>query len=257
MIRRPHCLSLWRELARDKAMIFLSGPRQTGKTTLARTIAEDFYLRWSGTYHRQIIREDIRNLRALRHAESLEVLFSLLPSKVGSPMSIHGIAQDLETSFHTVKSWLDLFESFFLILRLPPWTSRLARAIRKERKPYLLDPAQIVSPAARFENLVALELSRAVSNWNDLGLGRFSLHYLRNKEGEEVDFLIANRNAPMLLIETKLAEESAPASLRKFQDALGVPAVLLVDKPGIYRTITNGKHRILAATASRWVAGLP
>lgn len=37
--REPY-LRIWRELARDKAMIFLAGPRQAGKTTLAKIISQ-------------------------------------------------------------------------------------------------------------------------------------------------------------------------------------------------------------------------
>ncbi len=36
--------------------------------------------------------------------------------------------------------------------------------------------------------------------------GTFSLHFIKNKEEQEVDFLIANDNEPFLLIEAKLSE---------------------------------------------------
>ena len=77
-----------------------------------------------------------------------------------------------------------------------------------------------IPPAAKFENMVALELFRAVSNWNDLGLGNFSLHYLRNRDKEEVDFLISNNHNPLLLIETKLSDDYASKSLIKFQNTI-------------------------------------
>ncbi len=42
--------NVWRELAAEKAMIFLAGPRQSGKTTLAQMIAAEFanrlYFNW-------------------------------------------------------------------------------------------------------------------------------------------------------------------------------------------------------------------
>ena len=47
---------------------------------------------------------------------------------------------------------------------------------------------QIDDEGAKFENMVALELFRTVANWNDLGYGEFGLHYIRAKEGREVDF---------------------------------------------------------------------
>ena len=41
---------------------------------------------------------------------------------------------------------------------------------------------------ARSETFVACHLLKAVEGWNDVGLGRFDLGYLRDKEKREVDF---------------------------------------------------------------------
>lgn len=218
---------------------------------------ETVYRRWSRNYHRQLIREDIRNTTEIKNIDETEVLFSLLPSKVGSPLSLQSLARDLQVSFKAVRSWLAVFESFFLTFRISPWTKKVSRAITKERKLYLYDYAVIQDPAARFENMVALELLRAISNWNDLGWGDFSLHYVRNKDKEEADFLVAQSAKPLFLVECKFSDESIPKGLFKFQNALDVPAVQLVNKPGVYRSISSGRHKVLVVTASRWLAGLP
>ena len=68
-----------------------------------------------------------------------------------------------------------------------------ARAIPDSRATF---ESQFVS-----ENMVALELWRAVSSWNAVGAGDFSLHFIRNKEQQEVDFLIADGREPFLLVE--------------------------------------------------------
>ena len=105
--------------------------------------------------------------------------------------------------------------------------------------------------------MVALELLRAVSNWNELGLGEFSLHYIRNRDKEEVDFLIADRNNPLLLIETKLSDQEPSKAIKKFQSNLAIPAVQLVNKPGICKLISNSDNKILVISAPRWLARLP
>jgi len=218
---------------------------------------ETVYRRWSRSYHQQLIREDIRNTTDIKNIDDTEILFSLLPSKVGSPLSVDSLARDLQVSFHSVRSWLEIFESFFLVFRLSPWTRKISRAIAKEKKLYFYDYAAVPEPAARFENMVALELLRAVSNWNDLGLGDFSLHYVRNREKEEVDFLMAMGRKPFFLVECKLAEQPVSKALLKFQAVLDVPAVQLVNQPGVYRIVSNGRRKVLVATASRWIPGLP
>jgi len=50
MKSRPLYVKAWQDLAAEKAMIFLAGPRQSGKTTRAQMISERFvnrlYVNW-------------------------------------------------------------------------------------------------------------------------------------------------------------------------------------------------------------------
>ena len=216
-----------------------------------------FYQIWSTTYRKQLLREDIRDLASLRSIENVEILFSLLPSKIGSPLSMASLARDMNVSFDSVKKWIGLFENFFMVFRISPWSRKIPRAITKEKKLYLFDYAGIESPAAKFENMVALELLRAISNWNDLGLGSFSLHYLRNREKEEVDFLLSNNHKPFLLIETKLSDDHAAKSLIKFQKVLNIPAVQLVNRVNICKLISNNDLKIMIISADHWLSLLP
>lgn len=218
---------------------------------------ETVYRRWSRTYHQQLIREDIRNMTEIKNIDEVEVLFSLLPSRVGSPLSSASLSRDLQVSFNTIQKWIKTFESFYLVFLIRPWTKKISRAITKERKLYLFDYAHIPVPAARFENMVAVELLRAISHWNDLGLGNFDLRYLRNKEKEEVDFLITQEDQPYLLVEAKFLEEQISKNILKFQSVLKVPAVQLVNQPGVCKVVSNHLHQILIAGATRWLPLLP
>ena len=218
---------------------------------------DPFYQIWSNTYKKQLLREDIRDLASLRSFDDVEILFSLLPSKIGNPLSMASLARDIHVSFDSVRSWIEIFENFFMVFRIPPWSQKISRAITKEKKLYLFDYASIESPSAKFENMVALELFRAISNWNDLGLGNFSLHYLRNRDKEEVDFLLLNNNNPILLIETKLSDDNAAKSLKKFQKVLNIPGVQLVNKNGICKIVSNGNLKIMVISADHWLSLLP
>ncbi len=215
------------------------------------------YRRWSNTYSKQLIREDIRDLTEIKAISNLETLYLLLPSRVGSPLSIPSLASDLKVTYNSVQSWLTVFERFFLAFTIMPWTRKVSRAIRKERKLYLWDVPRIKDPAARFENMVALELYRAVTGWNDLGFGSFTLHFIKNKEQQEVDFLVANEEEPVVLIEAKLNDVNPSKSLRKFQDLLKIPAVQLVEAAEGYRLIPNKGQSILVAPACQWLSRLP
>jgi uncharacterized protein len=176
---------------------------------------------------------------------------------VGSPLSINNLAGDLQVAFDTVKTWLLLFDSFYLTFRISPWTAKVARSILKEKKVYLFNFPIIEDEGARFENLVALEFLRAVESWNDRGLGKFSLHYLRNKDKQEVNFLLAEQNRPLLLIETKVSDTTPAPSLLTFQALFNIPAVQLVKKQDVKTFFRNGKNNVLVVTAHRWLSTLP
>lgn len=215
------------------------------------------YRRWSNTYARQLVREDIRDLTDIKSVQNVETIYTLLPSKIGSPLSVTSLAEDLRISYNTARSWLDILERFYLTFSISTWTDKVSRAIQKERKCYLFDYPRIQDMAARFENMVACELLRAVTLWNDLGLGNFSLHFIKDKEKREVDFIIAGNGKPFLLIEAKLSDAIPSKPLLAFQKRLGVPAVQLTDIGEGYRILPNGENKILIAPAWQWLAHLP
>jgi predicted AAA+ superfamily ATPase len=215
------------------------------------------YRRWSKTYSNQLIREDIRDIVDIKSIAELETLYYLLPSKIGSPLSVMSLSDNLRVSYNTVRNWISVLERFFLVFSISTWTNKIARAIQKERKVYLWDIPGIKDPAARFENMVAAELYRAVTLWNDMGDGSFSLHFIKDREKREVDFLIAESMEPFLLIEAKLADEKPSKSLLKFQRALNIPAVQLISDGEHYRIVRNDKQKILIAPAWQWLSQLP
>ena len=218
---------------------------------------KNFWIKWSQTYGRQIIREDMKSASDIRRIDDIEILFSLLPSKIGSPVSMNNLAGDLQVSFDTIKQWLALFDHFYLTFRLSPWSKKISRSLLKEKKLYLYNYPHITDSAVRFENMAALELWRAVSQWNEHGWGNFSLHYLRDKEKREADFLIAQDNRPLLLVETKSSDTDAADNLKYFQSLLEVPAVQLVAKENVFKLLTNTGQKCLVITAHRWLSSLP
>ncbi len=215
-----------------------------------------FFNNWHNAYIHQLIREDIFNFSAIKNIATMELLYSLLPSKVGSNFSINSIARDLQVSFDTVKNWMELFETVFLAFKIGPWTQKISRAITKEKKWYLYNYAEIENEASRFENMVALELLRAISFKNDSGLGRFKLNYIRNKDNKEVDFIISDNHKPVLLIETKLTDTTPSKSLKEIQENLKVPAIQLVNKNNTFIKTKNSGLPLIVSSAHTWLSTL-
>jgi len=79
---------------------------------------------------------------------------------------------------------------------------------------------------------------------------------LRNKEKEEVDFLVTRSGKPLFMVEVKLSDTTLSQHLIKFQNALNIPAIQLVNKLDIARKIKNGSNTILITSAANWLACL-
>ena len=217
---------------------------------------EKGYRRWAATYHQQIVRSDIRDAFAVRDIDAMETLYTLLVPRVGSPLSVAQLMDPLKASHKTIDSWLSVFERLLLVFRVRPYHRRISRSILKPPKFYFYDICRVGDAGTRFENLVAVELKRATMNWTEYGLGEFGLYYLRNKEQEEVDFLVTRDEEPLCLVEAKTGEDSPAPNLRKFQTVLGVPAIQLVRQAGVSRVFHNGPNRILVVSASAWLPNL-
>ena len=56
---------------------------------------------------------------------------------------------------------------------------------------------------------------------NDLGIGDYSLYYLRNKAKEEIDFLVAKDGKPWFLAEAKVSDATLSPALAAMQEAAG------------------------------------
>jgi len=214
------------------------------------------YRRWARSYHSQVIRDDIRNEFAVRQIDTMEALYSLITNCVGSPFSASNQAKILKISHNTVSSWITVFEQFFLVFKLRPYSKRISRSLVKEPKIYFYDYCRIQDEALRFENMVAVELNRAVTLWTDFGFGEYQLWFLRNKEKQEVDFLVTENAQPLFMIEAKFADVAVSPNLIKFQNALNIPAIQLVHQQNVARKIKNGKNVVIVASAADWLAGL-
>jgi len=91
---------------------------------------------------------------------------------------------------------------------------------------------------------------KACDFWTDSGEGTFDLKYLRNKEKEEIDFLIVRDGKPWLPVEVKLNDTEPLGHWKKFVGYLGCRRALqLVCKPSWFRRYTEGDAELIVASA--------
>ena len=220
--------------------------------------ARDFLAVWTAERKKLLVREDIRDATTLRELSLIEMLTNLLPVRVGSPLSIASLREDLGVAFETVRDWLAVLHQFYYSFPIPPYSTSLTRALRKASKVYLFDWAEVPEEPMRFENLVALHLHKAVSIWNAGGEAAAGVHYLRDKEKHEVDFVLTDKGRPFCLVECKLSDTTVHPPLAYYQNKLGAPvAVQLVGKTGVCRKIKGDAGTVWVISADRWLSALP
>jgi hypothetical protein len=209
--------------------------------------------RWHNERTERLFREDIRDLQAIRDLANLPLLGDMLPSKVGSLLSVNAIREDLEVSHRTVSTWLDILEAFYYQFRIYPDKERKVRSIRKEPKLYLIDWSEIPDPAVRFENLLACHLLKYVRYLYEHEGYRAQLSFLRNVDKKEVDFLVTVDNRPWFCVEAKYQDQAISDNLGYFQERLDIPYAFQVTRtPGI-DVVRRGIRLI---SADRFLASL-
>lgn len=220
--------------------------------------SERFSRIWRRGRTEKLVREDLRDLSRIPDLSRIEMLTALLPERAGNTLSIQSLREDLEVSFDSVKRWIGYLKELFYLFEVKPYTKSIPRTLKREGKLYLWDWSEVESPGPRFENLVAGHLLKAVHFWTDTGEGTFDLHYLRDKDKREVDFLITRDRKPWLAVEAKLADRALSPAFGAFLPHLGCKRfVQVVKEPNVRTEAAVGDARGLVLSAADFLSVLP
>ncbi|MGQ0507482.1 MAG: ATP-binding protein [Myxococcaceae bacterium] len=171
----------------------------------------DFYRSYTATWLE-------RDLRQLLHVGGLREFDRFLRScaaRSGQLLNKSDLARDVGIAPSTAGQWLSVLEAAGLIVILEPWFSNIAKRIVKTPKMYFADTGLLTfllgldaralrtyaGLGAVWETYVLGELVR----WRDVHHPESTIHYYRDKEGLEVDFLI-RAHGETYLVDAKLAE---------------------------------------------------
>lgn len=169
--------------------------------------SEEEAKRWRRSHVDRILREDLLDMSSVRNVRGMETLVELLRHSVGSAISYESLSRDLQVSPHTVKQWIGILESLYILFVITPYSRNIGRSLLKQPKIYFYDTGIIKEDdGARFENAVACALLKRLHFLEDTAGEKCTLHYLRDKEKREVDFLTVRDGKPEWLIETKLTD---------------------------------------------------
>lgn len=216
--------------------------------------SEEAAKRWRKQHIERIIREDIQDLEPVRDISSLSLLVDLLRERAGSRISYSSLAEDLQVSPVTIKHWIQILEHMYILFLVTPYHHNLARAILKEPKVYFYDSGAVTGDTgAKLENTIAVCLRKWLHFLEDAKGKDVQLHYLRDKEKREVDFLVRIDRKIEYLIEVKTSEVELASPLLYFYRKLKPrESIQLVQNISHTRTVQG----ISITSAADWLAGL-
>jgi len=213
-----------------------------------------FLRRWQREKMDRFLREDIRDLENVRDLSALELLSDLLAERIGAPLSLQSIREDLEVSHRAVSHWVDILERLYYCYLVTPYAHSTVRSLRKAPKLYLWDWSAIADEGSRFENLIAGHLLKMCHFLEDREGYRMGLHYLRDVSKREVDFLVTVDKKPWFAVECKVSGHSVNPSLRYFGERLQIPYLYQVSLKGS-DDLLDGRVRIMPA--AKFLCALP
>ena len=210
--------------------------------------------RWRRQYATDLIREDVLECSRLQEINTMRVFFELLRERVGSPLSLASMARDLAVSPTTLRRYLDILQALYVVIIVPPWHRNIARALLQAPKVYFTDTGLVKGDdGLRFENAVAVMLHKQAHFISDTSGREMKLHFIRTKDGAEVDFCQSLDGELSTLVECKLADVSPHRALMRFAEQFpDAEAVQLVREARQVEV----RGVITITSAGEWLAGL-
>jgi predicted AAA+ superfamily ATPase len=210
--------------------------------------------RWRAQYLTDLVREDVLEFSRVQEIGAMRLFVEVLRDRVGSPLSLASIARDLAISPTTLQRYLDILRALFIVFTVQPWHRNIARALLQSPKVYFFDTGLVRGgDGPRLENAVAAMLLKHVHWLCDARGRQASLHYVRTKDGAEVDFAVAEEGELTQLVECKWADPHPHRALTRF--AVDFPQVQAVQ---IVRELRQEEDlgRVQIRQAAAWLAGL-
>ncbi|OIO75448.1 MAG: hypothetical protein AUJ85_03045 [Elusimicrobia bacterium CG1_02_37_114] len=209
--------------------------------------------RWHNDRVDRLVREDIRDVESLKDFSALHLLVDILPEKAGGIFSLNSLREDLRVTHKTISLWADVLEKFYYHFRIYPFQYSKIKSLRKEPKLYLWDWSQVQGDGERFENMIASHLLKFCDYLRNSEGYKATLHYLRDIEKREVDFLVAVDGKPWFCVESKLSKDNISPALKYFTTKMKIPYAYQVIKE---EGINNIKDNIRIISASIFLTGL-
>lgn len=201
----------------------------------ARRRSPDRRVPFFDSYLDTVLDRDLRSIARVHDRANVRRLLTAVAATTGSALNLNDFSRDLGIASNTVRAYVDLLETLFLVYRLPAWHSNLLSRLSKAPKLHIVDSgllAYLLSANAErvwsdpriagalIETFVVMELVRQSSVDPDPPR---AFHF-RDRHGHEVDMVLERRDGTVVGIEAKAAATAGRSDfhgLRLMRERLG------------------------------------
>jgi len=155
-----------------------------------------YYQNYIETY----LERDLRQLIAVKDLSIFRIFIKMCAGRIGQILNMESLSNDVGVSLNTIKNWISLLETSFILFRLQPFFENRGKRLIKSPKLYFYDTGlacyllgletleQLERDQIRgslFENLVLTEFIKS-----DYNKGKNpELYFYRDSNGVEIDIV--------------------------------------------------------------------
>jgi len=156
---------------------------------------------WLADYITTYVQRDVREVVNVGDLQTFSSFLKLCAGRTAQEINLSAIGGDTGVSYNTVRSWLSVLETSYIILRLPAWHISIRKQVVKAPKLHFIDsglachllgirePEQLYHHPLRgaiFESWVVSEIFKAHVHGGD----QPRIFHYRETRGIEIDLLI-------------------------------------------------------------------
>lgn len=183
---------------------------------------------WFRSYLMTLLQRDVRELAQIEGLTALPTLLSLLATRAAAPLNYADLARAAGLPATTLKRYLALFETLFLVRPIPAWSTNRSKRLIKTARLVFVDTGLLAHLAGAtadrlqaeyshagplLENFVTMELLKQAS-WDSRHPEVF---HFRTHAGQEVDLVLEADDGRVVGIEVKAAGSAGTGDFRGLQ----------------------------------------
>lgn len=163
------------------------------------------------SYLDDIVVRDVKQVADIERAADMRRLIALLAGRCGNMLNMSKLASDLTISEPTVRRYVQILETIYLIQLIPAWSSGATGRVTRAPKLMFVDsglasslqaPRTIEQSGGLTENFVMGELARQLT-WSQTAA---ALYHYHDRDGHEVDAVLEDNSGRVVGIEVKSAQ---------------------------------------------------